>query len=99
MNKSSLIYDNMNYTLSNCGTAFFFGFLEQIGWLFYIVPPSKSAKESHDEVTNYEVAIFPIIAFLIGLEQFYKFVTQKKNNKLNDIIINQGAGLLFLMMR
>ena len=99
MNKSSLIYDNLNYTLSDCGTAFLFGFLEQIGWLFYIVSPSESTKESYDEVVNYELAIFPAIGFLIGLEQFYKFVTRRKNNKLNDIIINQGAGLLFLITR
>lgn len=99
MNDSFLTEGRLNYSLADCGNAFLFGVLEKFGYLFYIVSPSESAKESPHQVINYEVAVFPAIAILIGLEQFYKFATRKKNNKLNDIIINLGAGLLFLVLR
>lgn len=87
------------YSLSDCGNSFFHSIFEQMGWMFYLISPWSSAYESPHQVPNYEVAVFPAISILVGLEQFYKLITGKKNNKLNDIIVNMGAGYLFVLMR
>ncbi|OTF74975.1 hypothetical protein BLA29_010780, partial [Euroglyphus maynei] len=75
------------------------GLVEQLGWMFYYVKPNSSIFMSVDEVPNYEVQIFPIFGVLVIIEQMIRLMQRKRFSRLSDVIINIGAGLIFVAVR
>nr|XP_027194714.1 alkylglycerol monooxygenase-like [Dermatophagoides pteronyssinus]XP_027194715.1 alkylglycerol monooxygenase-like [Dermatophagoides pteronyssinus] len=75
------------------------GLIEQLGWMFYYVKPNSSIFMSVDEVPNYEVQIFPIFGVLVIIEQMIRLMQRKRFSRLSDVIVNIGAGLVFVAVR
>ncbi|KAF7488343.1 Alkylglycerol monooxygenase [Sarcoptes scabiei] len=75
------------------------GLLEQLGWMFYYIKPKNSLFMSVDEVPNYEVQIFPIFGVLMVIEQIIRLLQRKRFSRLSDVIVNTGAGLVFVALR
>ncbi|KAI2805374.1 hypothetical protein BLOT_004370 [Blomia tropicalis] len=68
--------------------------LEQLGWMFYYIKPNSSLYMSVDDVPNYEVQIFPIFGLLMMIEQAIRFLSKE-----TDVVVNVGAGLVFVAVR
>ena len=85
--------------LHTCGGIIADGMLEQFGWIFYYIKPNSSIFTSVDGVPNYEVQIFPIFGFLMVIEQIIRFAQHKRFSRISDIVINIGAGLVFIACR
>jgi len=86
-------------SLHTCGQTFLNGALEQFGWLFYLITPNSSTFSTPHDVPNYEVQIFPAFGLLISIEQIIRFFQRKRASRMSDLVLNMGAGLLFVVMR
>ncbi|XP_054164701.1 alkylglycerol monooxygenase-like [Oppia nitens] len=85
--------------LHTCGQRLLDGGIEQLGWMFYLISPNKSLFNTPHEVPNYEVQIFPIFTLFMVIEQIIRFFQRKRASRVTDILINLGAGLLFVVAR
>nr|XP_027197528.1 alkylglycerol monooxygenase-like [Dermatophagoides pteronyssinus] len=67
--------------------------------MFYLMPVHETIKDDIYDVTNYEVKLIPLIAFMVAIEQIIRIIMRKNMSRFEDCIINIASSLVFTLTR